>query len=517
MARRIELWPLDRLIPYARNARTHSDEQVAQIAASIVEFGFCNPILVDSRNGIVAGHGRLLAARKLGLAEVPVIVLDHLSETQRRAYLLADNRLPELAGWDSELLALELKELTDAGFDATLAGFDQKELDDFLASLELEGEAEAEEAEDLIPAAPYQPVTQPGDVWAIGPHRLICGDCRDRNVLARLFEGRKANVVVTSPPYASQREYDPASGFKPIRPEEYLAWYRDVAAGIESVLAEDGSYFLNIKAHAEDGERHTYVMDLVLAHKRQWGWRFVDEFCWRKTDDGVPGGWNNRFKNAWEPIYHFSRQRTIKFRPRQVAHWSDDCFDYSPDNPKSQTGSGLLGPGPRGAAAGKPGAADDDGRRQGLARPSNVIEVKSESSQGAHSAPFPRALVEFFVKAFTDAGDIVFDPFMGSGTTMAAAAVLGRIGYGCEISPAYCDVIVRRIERAISQESANEHERVPILAATGQTFEQVAAEREIDPNAAADLRGRDRKSIRRKPNGMPCYAPRKAGDAVQTF
>ncbi len=216
-------------------------------------------------------------------------------------------------------------------------------------------------------------------------------------------------------------------------------------------------------------------------------------------------------------IFHFSRNRRIKFRPKAVGHASDDCFDYSPDNPKSASGSGLLGAGARGKAAGKPGAADDDGRRRGLARPSNVIEVKSESGQGAHSAPFPRALVEFFVKAFTDAGDIVFDPFMGSGTTMAAAAVLGRIGYGCEISPAYCDVIVRRIERAISQESANEHERVPILAATGRTFEQVAAERDIDLNAAADLRGRDRKSIRRKPNGMPCYAPRKAGaDAVQT-
>jgi len=512
MARRIELWPLDRLIPYARNARTHSDEQVAQIAASIVEFGFCNPILVDSRNGIVAGHGRLLAARRLGLDEVPVIVLDHLSETQRRAYLLADNRLSELAGWDSDLLALELKELTDAGFDATLAGFDQKELDDFLASLELEEEAEAEEAEDLIPAAPYQPVTQPGDVWWIVPHRLICGDCRDRNVIARLFEGRKANVVVTSPPYASQREYDPASGFKPIRPEEYLAWYRDVAAGIESVLAEDGSYFLNIKAHAEDGERHTYVMDLVLAHKRQWGWRFVDEFCWRKTDDGVPGGWNNRFKNAWEPIYHFSRQRTIKFRPRAVAHWSDDCFDYSPDNPKSQTGSGLLGPGPRGAAADKGknyaawqttrrNADDKTGRHGGLARPSNVIEARTESSQGNHSAPYPRAIPEFFIKAFSDEGDVIFDPFAGSGTTLVAAGLLERAGYGVEISPAYCDVILRRVKETLGLEAA--------LEGTGQSVAQVAAARGVEPAGGEPARELDPLGLQRTPNGAPRGAHRR--------
>jgi ParB-like chromosome segregation protein Spo0J len=139
---------------------------VTQIAASIAEFGFCNPILVDSRDGIVAGHGRLLAAKKLGLAEVPVIVLDHLDETQRRAYLLADNRLSELAGWDPELLALELKELADAGFDATLAGFDSKEIDDFLASLERD--AEAEEVADVVPEPPVKAVTKPSDLCSSG-------------------------------------------------------------------------------------------------------------------------------------------------------------------------------------------------------------------------------------------------------------------------------------------------------------------------------------------------------------
>jgi DNA modification methylase len=474
MAKRIELWPLERLAPYQRNPRTHSEEQVTQIAASIAEFGFCNPILVDSRDGIVAGHGRLLAAKKLGLAEVPVIVLDHLDEHQRRAYLLADNRLSELAGWDHELLALELKELADAGFDATLAGFDQKEIDDFLASLERDAEPEANDVEDAVPEPPAEAVTRSGDLWLIGPHRLICGDCRDRGVVAKLFDGRKANVVITSPPYATQRQYDPSSGFEPVPPDKYVAWFRDVAATIESVLAPDGSYFLNIKAHAEDGERHTYVMDLVLAHKRQWGWRFVDEFCWRKTDDGVPGGWNNRFKNAWEPVYHFSRERKIKFWPREVAHWSDDCFDYSPDNPKSTSGSGLLGTGPRGAAADKGknhtawqttrrNANDLDGRHGGLARPSNVIEAKTESSQGNHSAPFPRAIPEFFIKAFSDPGDVVFDPFAGSGTTLVAAGLLERAGFGVEISPAYCDVILRRLQETLKL--------TPVHAVTGEPFQ----------------------------------------------
>ncbi len=476
LAQRIELWALDRLVPYARNPRTHSPEQVAQIAASITEFGFNNPILVDSAAGVIAGHGRLQAARKLGLTEVPVIVLDHLDENDRRAFLIADNRLGELAGWDNEMLALELKGLADAGFDSTLAGFDQKEIDDYLASLELrdEPEAAATSGEEAIPEPPVEPVTKPGDLWLIGQHRLICGDCRNREILSRLFEGRKANAVITSPPYATQRQYDPASGFEPVPPENYVAWFKDVAAAIESVLAAEGSYFLNIKAHADDGERNLYVMDLVLAHKRQWGWRLVDEFCWRKTDDGVPGGWNNRFKNAWEPIYHFSRDRKIKFRPREVGHWSDDCFDYSPDNPKSTSGSGLLGTGPRGAAAdqGKNHAAwqttrrnanDMEGRHGGLARPSNVIEAKTESSQGSHSAPFPRAIPEFFIKAFSDPGDVIFDPFSGSGTTLVTAGMLDRAGYGVEISPAYCDVILRRMQETLKLQ--------PVHASTGQPFQ----------------------------------------------
>ncbi len=482
MAKRIELWPVAQLVPYARNARTHSDEQVAQIAASIIEFGFNAPILVDSGAGIVAGHGRLLAARKLGLAEVPVIILDHLSETQKRAFLIADNKLTLNGGWNEELLAEELAAIDAEGFDLGLIGFTDDELEGFLAE---EAPAGTEPtAEEEVPETPAVAVTQPGDLWLIGPHRLICGDCRDHSVVDRLFDGLRANVVVTSPPYATQREYDPSSGFRPVAPEDYVDWYREVASGIASVLAPDGSYVLNIKEHAEDGQRHLYVKDLFIAHVRQWGWRFVDEFCWRKTDNGVPGGWNNRFKNAWEPIAHFARSEAIKFYPYAVGHHSDDVFDYSPDNPKSTSGSGLLGSGPR-------------ERHEGLARPSNVIEARTESNQGSHSAPFPRAIPEFFIKAFSDARDVAYDPFLGSGTTMAAAHVLDRIGYGIEISPAYCDVILRRMEHLTGAE--------PTLA-TGEKFNDIAAERGSTPRG--DLRLRDSKSIRRKPNGMPCYAPK---------
>ena len=252
MARRIELWPVDKLVPYARNARTHSDAQVAQIAASIAQFGFNNPILVDTNAGIIAGHGRLLAARKLRLDHVPVVVLDHLTETQKRAYILADNKLAEQAGWDDDLLRGELADLKDADLNLEVLGFSEDELRTLLAEAE-PAPAGTPEEEEEIPEAPVDPVTRPGDIWLIGKHRLICGDCRDRATVAQLLNGSSANVVITSPPYASQRAYDPASGFRPVSPEEYVPWFRDVAANIVPILAPDGSYFLNIKEHADEG------------------------------------------------------------------------------------------------------------------------------------------------------------------------------------------------------------------------------------------------------------------------
>jgi site-specific DNA-methyltransferase (adenine-specific) len=292
-------------------------------------------------------------------------------------------------------------------------------------------------------------------------YRVICGDCRDFSVVERLLGGAKANLVITSPPYAAQREYDKSSGFKPIAPGAYVEWYRDVAANVASILAPDGSYFLNIKEHCKDGERSLYVKDLVLAHKREWGWMFVDEFCWRKTDNGVPGAWNDRFKNAWEPIFHFAKAGVeIKFFPYAVATESDGCFDYSPDNPMSKTGSELSSHGPDGSPT---------GRRSGFARPSNVLEYCPEKTQHEHSAPFPRALVDFFIKAFTEPGDMIFDPFLGSGTTMIAAMKLGRSCVGCEISPQYCDVIVNRAQ-AFAADKFH-------LDGDGRSFEELKAQR----------------------------------------
>jgi ParB-like chromosome segregation protein Spo0J len=197
MASQIEHWPLDKLIPYARNPRTHSDAQVAQIAASINEFGFTNPILVDSKAGIIAGHGRLLGARKLNLATVPVIVLDLLSETQKRAYIIADNKLALNAGWDDELLALELVELKHADYDLNVLGFNPKELDDLLTGVD-------DEKADDVPPLPEHAVSHPGDLWLCGDtriqHRVLCGDCTDPKIVERLLADRKPFLMVTDPP-----------------------------------------------------------------------------------------------------------------------------------------------------------------------------------------------------------------------------------------------------------------------------------------------------------------------------
>ncbi len=200
----IERWPVDRLIPYARNARTHSDEQIEQIARSIREFGFTNPILVDTGAGILAGHARLLAARRVGLAEVPVIILDHLTETQKRAYILADNKLALNAGWDDELLAKELAALEADGFDRSLTGFSDEELAALLQA------TQPDQDPDAVPSPPATAVSRPGDRWRLGPHRIWCGDMGSPDSLATLMDGAAARMVFTDPPY--NVNYEGAAG-----------------------------------------------------------------------------------------------------------------------------------------------------------------------------------------------------------------------------------------------------------------------------------------------------------------
>lgn len=205
LSQKIELWPMDRLIPYARHARTHSADQVAQVAASIREFGFTNPILVDTQAGILAGHARLLAARKLNLSQVPVIVLDHLSATQKRAYILVDNRLALNAGWDEEMLATELAALQEESFQLDLLGFDEEEVEKALASLEEPFGGD----EDAVPEPPLVPISATGDLWLLGRHRVLCGDALSPESIEQLLAGGHADMVFTDPPY--NVDYSPTS------------------------------------------------------------------------------------------------------------------------------------------------------------------------------------------------------------------------------------------------------------------------------------------------------------------
>jgi len=269
-------------------------------------------------------------------------------------------------------------------------------------------------------------------VWLLGRHRLVCGDCRAAGGLMPATGGASVNLAFTSPPYASQRAYDESSGFQPIDPDHYVEWFESVQRNVRAVLAADGSWFVNIKEHCDDGQRSLYVKDLTIAHVRRWGWRFVDELCWVRS--GVPGKWANRFKNGWEPVLHYAAQATIKFIPERVGHASTDVFDYSPRNPKTQ--SGFI-------------SDAVSGRREGIALPSNVmqIEVAHSDPDRAHTAEFPVALPAFFIRAYTDPSDTVLDPFIGSGTTLIAAEQLNRSCVGIELSPAYCDVIIQRWEQ----------------------------------------------------------------------
>ena len=430
----IEQVQTETLIPYARNSRTHSDEQVAQIMASIREFGFCNPVLIDAEGTIIAGHGRVMAATRMKLETVPCLRLSHLTEAQRRAYVIADNRIALSSSWDSELLSNELSDLHADEFDMALLGFDADELAALLDFEQLPGDENAGEVvEDEAPEPPVDPITKPGDLWILGSHRLLCGDSRKADDVSRLVDGQSVNLCFTSPPYASQRKYDEASGFKPIPPDEYVEWWEAVQSNVAAHLAADGSFFVNIKPACDGLCRLTYVFDLVLAHVRRWSWNYAEEFCWERT--GIPQQVVRRFKNQFEPIYQFTKGEW-KMNPNDVRHQS----------------SGV--PVAKGKGAGDTNAArrqgvvsavDGNDVVEGLAYPGNRLP-KFQSEALGHSAAFPVGLPSFFIKAFTDESDTVYEPFCGSGTTLIAAEQLNRKCYGMEISPAYCDVIVKRWE-----------------------------------------------------------------------
>jgi ParB-like chromosome segregation protein Spo0J len=389
MAKRIELWPVDRLQPYERNARTHSPEQVAQIAASIVEFGFTNPILVDSNDGIIAGHGRLTAAQELGLRTVPVVVLDHLSDRQRKAYILADNQLALNAGWDTDLLRGELQDLAEQDFDLSLIGFSDDELADLLPEVE---ELPPEDADsDAVPEAPEEPITKLGDVWLLGKHRVMCGDSTSLHEVERLMAGAKADMVFTDPPYGvayegghndkkrQQIQNDALEG------EDLTSLF--YGALITAVtVTEDYAPFYVWFASGKSVETFAAFAQLPL--------KLRAVIQWYKVRSGL-GAFMSQYIPNCEPCMY-------AYKSGCSPQW------FGPTDEKT------------------------------------VWELQKESRNEFHPTQKPVELPERAITNSSKKGQLVLDLFGGSGSTLIACEKTGRQARLMELDPRYCDVIVKR-------------------------------------------------------------------------
>ena len=388
--------PVTELVPYARNARTHSDAQVAQIAASIREFGWTNPVLIDAEGGVIAGHGRLLAARKLGMTEVPTLELGHLSPSQRRAYILADNRLALSAGWDDDLLRLELGELQADGFDLALTGFDMDEIAGILA----EPTTGLTDPDD-VPAAPEVPVSHPGDVWLLGRHRLVCGDSTDPAVVEHALAGVRPHLMVTDPPYGV--EYDPA-------------WRNRAGLGSTQRVGkvendhradwrEAWALFPGAVAYVWHGALHaTTVAESLVA----CGFDIRAQVIWAK-DRLVLGRGHYHWQH--EPCWY-------AVRGGATGHWSGD---------RKQTTLWQ-------------------------------IASRAQDADTVHSTQKPVECMRRPMENNSSPGQAVYEPFSGSGTTLIAAEQSGRVCHAVELSPAYVDVAVLRWQAFTGQEAVLEGE-----------------------------------------------------------
>lgn len=385
---RIAMQSVESLIPYIRNARTHSEDQVAQIAASIAEFGWTNPILTDGSNGVIAGHGRLLAARMLGIDRVPVIELSHLSPLQKRAYILADNRIAENAGWDEELLRIELAELKLGDFDLSLTGFDSDELDRLLdGDYDNEGLTD----EDAVPEAPDKPVSNPGDVWHLGEHRLLCGDATDPASYLTLLSDELADMVFTDPPY----NVDYANSAKDKQRGKHRPILNDkLGEGFGAFLLAAFTPMLSATKGALYIAMSSSELDTLQSAFRSAGGKWSTFVIWAKNTFTLGRA---DYQRQYEPMLY-------GWRDGNDRYW---C-----------------------------GARD-----QG-----DVWFVKKPVKNDLHPTMKPVELVERAVRNSSKTRDIVLDPFGGSGTTLIACEKSGRRARLMELDPKYADVIVRRWE-----------------------------------------------------------------------
>ncbi len=402
-------WPVDRLIPYGRNARTHSDQQVAEIAGSIRTFGFTNPILASPDGDVIAGHGRLAAARRLRLNEVPVIVLDGLSEIERRQLVLADNRIALNAGWDTEMLSLELKDLSDLGADLSALGFTQAEL-----ATALNGSTAGLTGEDEVPEVGDIAVTRPGDIWILGKHRLACGDCTDPDAVAGLLGDVKPMLMVTDPPYGVA--YDPEWRHRQgvskskrtgkVRNDDRADW------------REAWALFPGSIAYVWHGALHaTTVAESLEAD----GFSIRAQIIWAKDRMVIGRG-----------DYHWQHE-PCWYAVRKTGNWTGD-------------------------------------RKQTTVW---TISNRNEDAATVHGTQKPVECMRRPMLNNSSPGQAVYEPFMGSGTTLIAAESCGRVCFGIEIDPIYVDVAVRRWQAFTGQVATRE--------ADGKTFDETA-----DSNAITD-------------------------------
>ena len=404
VAIKISTVPINSLIPYARNARTHSDAQVAQIAASIREFGWTNPVLLDGENGIIAGHGRVLAARKLGIEEVPCIELSHLTEAQKRAYILADNKLAENAGWDPDLLKLELGELRELGMDLSLTGFDEAFLADLLTE-RTDGLCDPDE----LPEQP-EPKTKPGDAWILGRHRLVCGDSTVATDVEKALGGVVPHLMVTDPPYGV--DYDPSWRLKVHlnKPDQKLAEGK-VLNDDRADWSEVWALFPGDVAYVWHGSLHAPV---VAESLQKCGFTLRAMVLWVKTNPVIGRG---HYHWQHEPCWYAVREG-------KTGHWNGDRKQTTvwsiPNMHRTQ------------------GNVDDGKTQHGTQKPVECMRRPIENN----SSP----------------GQAIFEPFAGSGTTIIAAEQTGRICLALELNPAYCDLIVARWEKFTGKEATLEQQ-----------------------------------------------------------
>lgn len=430
---KIEMVSVDQLRPHANNARTHTKKQVSQIAESIRRFGFTNPVLVSDAGEIIAGHGRVRAAKQIGMSVVPTVRLSHLTAEERRAYVLADNKLALNAGWDADLLAGEIQALIDIDFDVELTGFSLAEIDLVLDEARERSTHEVG-PEDEIPAAPARPVSRAGDVWHLGRHRLVCGDARDPNALATLMAGEQADLLFTDPPYnvaidgnvcglgrVKHREFAFATG--EMSSEEFTAFLRQTL-GPAAKVCRDGAIAFVCMDWRHMGE-------LLQAGKEAF--TELKNLCvWNKTN----GGMGTFYRSKHELIFVFkvgTEPHTNSFGLGETGRYRTNVWDY-------------------------PGISS--------------IGASRSEELAMHPTVKPVELVADAIRDCSRRGEVILDIFGGSGTTLIASEVTGRRARLIEFDPAYCDVIVARWERLTGQRA--------IHAASKQSFEDVLTERFAD-------------------------------------